>query len=155
VDRRAALHLLARWSPVVAWMAVIWTLSSGGFGGERTGGLFLPLLAKLFPDLSPAVLEALHVGLRKLAHFAEYLVLSVLLHRALHAGPRWSPRAAATAIVVAALYAAADEVHQSFVPGRTASAADWLVDVAGAAGGQAWLSARSARATPRRSPSAA
>jgi hypothetical protein len=31
----------------------------------------------------------------------------------------------------AMLYAASDEVHQHFVPGRTASARDWLADVAG------------------------
>ncbi|MCJ7831586.1 MAG: VanZ family protein [Dehalococcoidia bacterium] len=35
--------------------------------------------------------------------------------------------------VLAALYAASDEYHQGFVPGRDASWADWGLDVAGAA----------------------
>lgn len=32
---------------------------------------------------------------------------------------------------LAALYAASDEVHQMFVPGRCATFPDWLADVAG------------------------
>ena len=84
-------------------------------------------------------LLAMHRFVRKLGHFTEYLILSVLLYRALRAGRRWNLRAAATAIVVAGLYAVADEFHQLFVPGRTAAASDCLIDVSGAAAGQGLL----------------
>lgn len=36
-----------------------------------------------------------------------------------------------TAVALGALYAASDEWHQSFVPGRSADPADWLADVIG------------------------
>ncbi|MDD5352176.1 MAG: VanZ family protein [Candidatus Omnitrophica bacterium] len=38
-------------------------------------------------------------------------------------------------IILVMLYAATDEFHQSFVPGRDASFLDWLCDSAGAMGG--------------------
>jgi len=37
--------------------------------------------------------------------------------------------------VIAALYAIGDEFHQSFVPDRVASLADWAVDILGVAAG--------------------
>lgn len=41
-------------------------------------------------------------------------------------------------------YAALDELHQSYVPGRDADVMDWVADVVGAllAGGAVWLAAR-------------
>ena len=41
--------------------------------------------------------------------------------------------AVALAIVAASLYGATDEVHQAFVPFRTAAWSDWVADTAGAA----------------------
>ncbi len=140
---------LGRWLPVVAWAGVIWTLSSGSFSGERTGEVLLPLLSTLFPHATPGQLDAVHQGLRKLAHFAEYLILSVLLYRALDVEPRGSLRAAVLALVLAGLYAGSDELHQWFVPGRGARLNDWLIDVSGAAAGQGLLAARAQRFRPR------
>lgn len=44
----------------------------------------------------------------------------------------WSWPLARLAMCVAALYAATDELHQAFVPSRTGSAIDVLIDSAGA-----------------------
>ena len=140
---------LGRWLPVVAWAGVIWTLSSGSFSGERTGTVILPLLSTLFPHATPGQLDAVHQGIRKLAHFAEYLILSVLLYRALDVEPRGSLRAAVLALVLSGLYAGSDELHQWFVPGRGARVSDCLIDVSGAAAGQGLLAARAQRFRPR------
>ena len=95
----------------------------------------------------------MHQTIRKLAHFIEYLVLSVLLYRALRAGRRWDLRAASMSLAIAGLYSVGDEFHQWFVPGRTAAAADCLIDVSGAAAGQGLLAAfGSRRASARRAP---
>lgn len=59
----------------------------------------------------------------KLAHFGAYAVLAGLLAR--------SGLSPWTAFTLAVLYGAGDEWHQSFVPGRDASAADLLADAAG------------------------
>ena len=70
-------------------------------------------------------------------HAAGYAVLAVLACRALAGGLRRSVtvRVAAGAVLISALYGVTDEVHQSFVPGRTADAWDLMKDVAGAAVG--------------------
>ena len=140
---------LGRWLPVLAWAGIIWTLSSGWFSGERTGAVLLPLLSALFPRATPGQLDAVHTGLRQLAHFTEYLILSVLLYRALRAERRWSLRAAALALALAGLYSVSDELHQWFVPGRLAGARDCLIDVSGAAAAQGLLAARAQRLRPR------
>ena len=68
-----------------------------------------------------------------IAHFAEYAVLASLLWLALRSSPKLARHATAIAFALAALYALSDEVHQSFVPGRSPDVRDWLVDLAGAA----------------------
>jgi VanZ family protein len=137
-----SFELLRRWLPVLLWAGLIFAFSTNSFAGERTAGFIVPLLSALFPNAGPRDLLALHYAVRKLGHFSEYFVLSLLLYRALRGGERWSPRAAALALLLASLYAASDEVHQLFVPGRTGSAADTLIDVSGAAAGQGMLAAR-------------
>ncbi len=126
---------LARFGPPLAWMAVIALLSGGVLGADETGSLLFPLFARLLPGAGPGLLHALHVVVRKLGHVGEYGILAVLWLRALD--PR--PRAAVWAIVLAALYAVTDEVHQSFVPSRTGSPLDVGVDAAGALVGVAWV----------------
>lgn len=137
---------LARWIPVVLWALLISLLSTGWFTGERTGSFLMPLLRALFPDASHATLIAIHHGIRKVAHFLEYLVLSVLLSRALRDRRIPPARVGVRALALAALYAVADELHQAFAAGRTASVVDCLIDVSGAAAGQALVAVYDARA---------
>ncbi len=113
------------WLLALAWMGVIFYLSA-------QSRLVLPI-------------EVWWIGLLFwIGHFTEYAVLASLLWLAFRSTPALSRRAAAIAFVVAALYAFSDEVHQSFVPGRTPDVRDWLVDVAAAAVAL-WLLARSRR----------
>jgi VanZ family protein len=69
---------------------------------------------------------------RKLVHFGEYALLCLLWWRLLRTGLP-SRRAALVAFLVSILYAATDEVHQSFVDGRHGTPVDWAIDAAGAA----------------------
>jgi VanZ family protein len=75
-----------------------------------------------------------------LTHGTAYLVLGVLLLRALGGGtgPPFATRAPLLAVLLATLYGVSDEWHQSFVPGRDSSAADVAKDAAGATVG-VWL----------------
>ncbi len=132
---------LSRWLPVVLWAVVISIFSTGAFAFDRTGYVILPVLHVFFPSATPEELRAMHSSIRKLAHFSEYLVLSLLLYRALRNGRRWDVRAAGMAVMIAGLYSIGDELHQWFVPGRTAAATDCLIDVTGAAAGQGLLAA--------------
>jgi len=101
--RVPASRLLSTWLPVVLWAGVIFAFSS-------------------IPSLSTG-LGGWDVALRKLAHVAEYAILGLLLLRAL--GRELPAFAAGVA------YAASDEIHQHFVPGRAASPIDLLIDAAG------------------------
>lgn len=80
----------------------------------------------------------------KLIHFLEYMLLALLLLRALSkAFPGRTPVALGiTAFIIAVIYAASDEFHQSFVPGRNADALDWLSDSCGAALGSLTILSR-------------
>jgi VanZ family protein len=135
---RRTAHL-GRWLPVLVWGAAISTFSTSLFTGENTAIFVVPFLSFLFPHATHTDLIAMHYAIRKLAHFTEYAILSVLLYRALRNGPGWSLRAAVIAVAMSALYSVLDEAHQWFVPGRTAAATDCLIDVSGAAAGQGLL----------------
>lgn len=75
----------------------------------------------------------MHLAIRKSAHVVEYFIFSVLLWRAFRAeASRWQFRAAFLAAAIATVYAATDEFHQSFVPGRSASVHDVMIDASGA-----------------------
>jgi VanZ family protein len=69
---------------------------------------------------------------RKLLHFAEYALLCFLWWRLLRTQLP-ERRAALAAFLIASLYAATDELHQSFVDGRNGTPVDWAIDSAGAA----------------------
>jgi VanZ family protein len=69
---------------------------------------------------------------RKLIHFGEYALLCFLWWRLLRTAMP-DKRAALLAFIVSSLYAATDELHQSFVDGRHGTPVDWAIDSAGAA----------------------
>ncbi len=98
-----------RWLPPLSWATAIFYLSSQ----SRP-------LGRRWPSLPSA-----------LAHVFEFAVLAALLHRALAADPQRRNRAVAPAFALTALYAASDEVHQLFVPQRTASLAEYGLDLLG------------------------
>ena len=77
-------------------------------------------------------LPAAEVVLRKLAHVTEYLVLTLLLLRALRRS-RCRGRHARRRRRGARLRSSSDEWHQSFVPGRTATPRDVAIDGIGIA----------------------
>jgi VanZ family protein len=70
----------------------------------------------------------------KLDHFTAYGVMAALAWRAFrHLSGSLSKRwLYAFSVVFCSLYGISDEWHQSFVPGREPSAADWLADTSGA-----------------------
>jgi VanZ family protein len=131
---------LRSWLPAILWAGVISSLSTDTFSAEHTSLIIVPVLRWLLPHASAATIEMLHGLIRKSAHFTEYFIFSLLLVRALR-GPKdgWRWRWAIWAVAIAAGYAASDEFHQSFVPSRTASPWDALLDTVGAMAAQVFL----------------
>jgi VanZ family protein len=132
------MRWLRRWWPVAAWAVLIFFFSTDTFSATHTSRLILPVLRWLFPHASPETLETAHFLIRKSAHFVEYFIFSLLALHALRGEEgRWKLRWALEAAVLAEAYAALDEFHQSFVPSRTASVHDVLLDTFGAVVAQA------------------
>ncbi|MBA3833078.1 MAG: VanZ family protein [Chthoniobacterales bacterium] len=128
-------EILTAWLPVALWMALMFFGSTDAFSAEHTSRYLTPFLRWLDPDISAAALAQAHLLLRKAAHVTEYAILSGLLFRALRGliGGFW--RRAAVALAPALIFAPLDEFHQSFVPSRTSSLGDVLIDYSGAIAG--------------------
>ena len=142
---------LRAWLPAIFWAGVIWVLSTKYFSAENTGSALQTVLGRLFPSISADTLALLNHCIRKLAHFSEYFIFCLLIFRGFRGerkGWRWTWALAAFAL--AAGYSALDEIHQSFVEGRTASLFDSLLDSAGALAamiiGWVWTHLRGSRA---------
>lgn len=102
------------WVPVFLWAGVIFYFS--GIPGLNTG------------------LEHDFI-IRKLAHIAEYFILTLLLYRAVNG--QFCLRGFGLFIYPAGaslLYAVSDELHQLFIASRQCSALDILIDALGIAG---------------------
>ncbi len=122
------------WLPPVVWMVVMFTVSTDTGSGEHTSRILLPLLHWLLPWATADALDMIHVLLRKTGHVTEYAILAALWYRAFRRGRRATPAACAwLALAISVGWAALDEWHQSFVPARTASVADVVLDGASAA----------------------
>jgi VanZ family protein len=121
------------WWPALLWAMVIFGMSTDTFSAEHTGSIIEPILRWIYPAITRAQFEIIHHFTRKSAHFTEYFIFGLLLFRSVRrgrAGWRWSW--GLTALSIAAVYACLDEFHQSFVPSRTASPYDSLLDSVGA-----------------------
>ena len=128
------------WLPAIAWACVISVLSTDVFSSQHTSRFIIPILHWIFPHAGAETLALMHAIIRKSAHFTEYFLFSMLLLRALRGEDRgWKLRWAIWAVVIAAGYAGLDEFHQSFVPSRTASPWDALLDTVGASAAQIFL----------------
>ena len=129
---------LRYWLPVLVWMVVIFSASGDSNSAEHASRIIAPLVRWLLPDLSEDTVQAVVLLVRKCGHVVEYAILALLLWRVLRqpakAGSapwRWSE--AGVALALAALYAASDELHQTFVPSRQGSVWDVLLDTSSAA----------------------
>ena len=146
---------LARWGPVAAWAALIFLASTSWFSGSHTDSVLRPFLVWLLPSATAHRIDEIHAGIRKLAHFTEYAIFGWLIMRALRDARGWRLHHAVMAIALAATYAVSDELHQIFVPGRTAAFGDVLIDTLGAATAQVLIAIgwfRRRRWAPTRDP---
>ena len=110
------------WVPAVAWAAAIFAVSARHSVGITS-----------------------FWSADKVLHFAAYALLGFLVaHGAAATGP-----GRRGAVAAGWAYAFSDELHQAFVPGRTADPADWAADALGVLAGtfvyarlRAWLRGR-------------
>ena len=125
-------RILRVWLPSAIWLAVIVAESTDFGSAEHTGRILYPLLHFLFA-IDPARFALWHAALRKSGHFIGYFTLSVLLFRSWRGtfprlSTRWCLQWATVALLSTSLVAMLDEWHQTFLPSRTGTFRDVLLD---------------------------
>ena len=120
---------LSRYGPLVLWAALIFIGSTSMLSASHTS-VVLCLFLWIFPHASEATLGTIHFIIRKAGHVTEYAILALLAAHAFRTSSRELLRKrwfwASLSLVV--VYALGDEFHQSFVPSRTASIYDSMID---------------------------
>jgi VanZ family protein len=118
--------------PSAVWLAVIALESTNLGSAEHTGRILYPLFHFLF-DMDPERFAFWHFLFRKLGHVIGYFILSVLLFRSWRAtfprlSTRWCIEWATVALLSTSLVALLDEWHQSYLPSRTGTVRDVILD---------------------------
>jgi len=137
-------HVLKAWIALILWLIVIAIESSAYFSAHNTGRFLYPLLHFLF-GLDPSRFDFWHFLIRKCGHVFGYGLLSILLFRAWRetlpasGNPKWTFRWANISVLGTALVASLDEWHQSYIPSRTGSVRDVILDTCAGIGAQILL----------------
>lgn len=98
-------NLLSIWAPLILWCFFIFAFSSF----PKT------------PDIGPTYWT--NFIAKKISHLIEYGILGILAKRAFKKS--W------VSLIFLLLYAASDESHQSFIPGREGRVRDGIIDFIG------------------------
>jgi VanZ family protein len=125
-------QLLKTWIAALLWLGLIVAESSNFFSAENTGRFLYSILHFLL-GVVPAQFPVWHFYLRKTGHFVGYFTLSLLLFRSWRAtfpfpDKTWSVQWARISFFMTALVACLDEWHQTYLPKRTGSLHDVLLD---------------------------
>jgi VanZ family protein len=133
-DRRAFWRA---WIPTVIWLGVIAVESTDWLSSQHTSRFLYPIFHVLF-GIAAERFELWHFVIRKTGHVLGYGILSVLLFRAwrvtvsMEDNPAWSRMWAGLSFFLTVMVASLDEWHQTFIPSRTGSFHDVLLDSAAA-----------------------
>lgn len=122
-----------RYAPLFIWIVLISFASTSQFSGFNTSRIVRPLLLWLFPNISDERLMLVHFLVRKSAHFISYAVLGWLAARAFISSSRdfLRQRWFLFALLLVIIRSLLDEYQQTFVPSRSGSLWDCLIDIAG------------------------
>jgi VanZ family protein len=120
------------WWPAAVWIILITFESSDYFSSQNTGSMLYLLLSKIFGgQINFYDFLIFHHYLRKTGHCVGYGMLCILLLRGwrvtLHGGDVLR-RAAIFAWLGTVFVATMDEWHQSFIPSRTGTWRDVVLD---------------------------
>lgn len=162
---RALAH---RWWPVLVWLGVIRLESTDMASASNTSSVLYTVIAAVVPQVDESFVSQLDGILRKTGHFAGYGILSALVFLALKNTNRdrlrpllcrpwgiylrdfWRWDWVLLGMLVTVVTAAADEIHQTFIPSRTGRWQDVVLDSCGAAVLQVAVYFLSRRAFKRR-----
>jgi len=136
------LVMISSWIVVVLWIVLIFTLSvqtseqSAGLSTMVTEIIVKAVLWVVPMDTdvraSDAIVAQFHNIIRKFAHGGLYFVLGVLVINSYMKTGTKGFKAYIYALIFCVVYAVTDEVHQTFVVGRSGQISDIIIDTFGA-----------------------
>lgn len=126
---------------VIIWMLVIFNFSSqNGPKSTKTSDVVTSMVVNVTTSVTNKDIPREEVKkkvedstflVRKTAHFTEYLILGILVLQLLSDYTKINKRMLIVSLIICYLYAVSDEVHQIFIPDRTAKVLDTFIDGAG------------------------
>jgi VanZ family protein len=131
----------AVWAPVVLAIAMICAESTNTFSSQNTSSWLRPIVERWLGVFKDNAWNSFHHYLRKSGHFIGYgtvgfTFLRAWLHTLARRGPStllsWRLESSILAIFSTAVIASCDEFHQTFLPSRTGTPIDVLLDSTGA-----------------------
>ena len=126
-------QVLKTWIALIIWLVVIAIESTTYLSSRNTSHFLFPVVHFLF-GIDEVTFEPYHAFLRKSGHVFGYGLLAILLFRAWRetlpspSGARWTFRWANIAVLGTLLVASLDEWHQSYIPTRTGTVHDVILD---------------------------
>lgn len=119
----------------ILWMIFIFYMSNqpSSISSSQSGG-FIGMLCNI-PVIGFVIKDLMKIGMaefliRKSAHMFLYFVVAILIYNAINKAGRLEDYL--LSLLLTALYACTDEVHQLFIAGRSGELRDVLVDSTGA-----------------------
>ncbi len=131
--KEATRQIWKAWIPAIIWLCIITIESTDYLSSGHTSRILYPVLHYLL-GLDLVRFEVWHHYIRKTGHFVGYFTLSCLLFRAwkaslpVGAAKRWVLRWANVSFLMTVLVASLDEWHQTFIPSRTGTVRDVILD---------------------------
>lgn len=124
---------------IIIWLIVIFMFSNedGVKSSKTSDGFIIKVmdvlkLKKEDPLENERLIDKYTLLIRKGAHFFAYLILSILVYSFLSEFGYTKCKLGLFTILLCMGYAALDELHQYFIPGRSARILDILIDTGGA-----------------------
>lgn len=126
---------------LIGWMAIIFWFSAqpAGESSEISGSVSYRVVEKCnhffeigwTKDTMEEYAKRIEHPIRKAAHMTEYAVLAVAVFLCFYGYEYMRKRIYLLTFLVSVCYAASDEIHQLFVPGRSGQLSDVCVDAVG------------------------
>ena len=138
------LYIILSWFLVLLWMIVIFFFSA--MKSDNSTNLSEGLVSKTIKvsydvgnkmgiikdniddNKITKITQKVHVPIRKLAHFTEYLILALLVYNALYVSNVDYKKLFLITILICFMYSCSDEIHQLFIDGRSGQIIDICID---------------------------
>lgn len=122
---------------VLGWMTLVFWFSSqvGDDSKVQSGNTIRKIVLLFNKDITAEnlelIVETLQPFVRKLAHFSLYTLGGILIYNLINKYNLNKKAKIIYTIIIGALYATSDEIHQLFVPYRSGQITDVLIDTSG------------------------